>query len=78
MVDLPVKIQVCYRVGLSSQGPAWFPSGYAGASRRVEAQEGGGVSLGIVLVQSETVIVGDLPPQAFAAGGEIGVLTYTP
>jgi hypothetical protein len=33
----------------------------------VEAQEGGGVRLGIVLVQRETVILGDLPPQGFAA-----------
>jgi hypothetical protein len=34
----------------------------------MEAQEGGGVRLGIVLVQCEAVILGDLPPQGFAAG----------
>jgi hypothetical protein len=33
----------------------------------MEAQEGGGVSLGIVLVQREAVIFRDLPPQGFAA-----------
>jgi hypothetical protein len=44
---------------------------------RMEAEEGGGVSLGIVIVQRKTVIIGDLLPQAFAAGGEIGFLTHT-
>ena len=41
---------------------------------RVEAQEGGGVRLEIMLVQREAVILGDLPPQDFAAGRELGVL----
>jgi hypothetical protein len=34
----------------------------------MEAQEGGGVSFRIVLVQGEAVILRDLPPQGFAAG----------
>ena len=34
----------------------------------MEAQEGGGVRLGIMLVQRKAVILRDLPPQGFAAG----------
>jgi hypothetical protein len=34
----------------------------------VEAQKRGGITLGIMVVQRETVISGDLPPQGFAAG----------
>lgn len=34
----------------------------------MEAQEGGSVTLRIMLVQGEAVILRDLPPQGFAAG----------
>src|SRR6516165_10439265 len=39
---------------------------------RVEAQEGDGVALGIMVEQREAVILGDLPPQGFAAERDIG------
>ena len=44
---------------------------------RVEAQEGCGVTLGIVPVKREAVILGDLPPEGLAARREVGVLTHT-
>ena len=33
----------------------------------MDVEEGGGVSFGIMPVQREAVILGDLPPQGFAA-----------
>jgi len=43
----------------------------------MEAQEGGGVTFRIVLVEREAVIVRDLPPQGFAGRREVGILTHT-
>jgi hypothetical protein len=42
----------------------------------MEAQEGGGVTLAIVLVERESVIVRDLPTQGFAAGGGFRVVAH--
>jgi len=40
---------------------------------RVQAQEGGGITFRIMLVQRETVILGDLAARrVFAAGRELG------
>jgi hypothetical protein len=44
----------------------------------VKAQEGGGITLGIMAVQREAMVLGDLPPQGFAAAGDIGFRTHTP
>jgi len=44
---------------------------------RVKAQEGGGFTLGIVLVKREAVILSDLPPQGFVAGQDIGFRMHT-
>jgi hypothetical protein len=43
----------------------------------MKPEEGGDVSFWIVLVQGEAVILGDLPPQGFAAGRDIGLGTHT-
>jgi hypothetical protein len=42
----------------------------------MEAQEGGGVTLGIVFVQRESVIVRDLAAQGFAAGQRVGIVAH--
>ena len=43
----------------------------------MEAQEGGGVTFRIVLVQREAQILGDLPPQGFAVARHMGLGSHT-
>ena len=43
----------------------------------MDAEEGGGVTFGIVPIERETVILRDLPAQGFPVGGEVGILTHT-
>jgi len=42
----------------------------------MEAQEGGSVTLGIVVIKGESVIVRDLAAQRFADGRGLGILTH--
>jgi hypothetical protein len=42
----------------------------------MDAQEGGGVTLGIVLVERESVIVRDLPAQSFTVGRGLGLMAH--
>ena len=45
----------------------------------MDAEEGGGVTFGIVPIERETVILRDLPPQGFPVGGKVGILnSYVP
>ncbi len=43
----------------------------------MDAEEGRGVTFGIVPVERERVILRDLPPQGFTVGGKVGILTHT-
>jgi hypothetical protein len=42
----------------------------------MDAQEGGGVTLGIMPIKRESVILRDLPAQAFTIGSGFGPITH--
>jgi hypothetical protein len=43
----------------------------------MDAEEGRGVTFGIVPIERETVILRDLLAQGFPVGGKVGILTHT-